>query len=453
MEARPTIGVLSPFVSGFYFGGVISGIAGVAAEAGVRLLAIQTSDPGVDYSERPLSSQHPHAAAWEHLEGCIVVVDAATPGYLDAIRRTGKPIVTVSKQLDGFRCPTVQPDNRAGVRMAMRHLLDHGHRRIAFAGTMAQDDIRERYEAYVEMLGEAGIDEDPSLVYTTADNAESFGYETGNRMLANGMASTALLAASDLVAIGVIQAFTAAGLELPRDQAIVGFDDIEAASFVKPTLSSVRQDFGALGRLAASLLLDKLRGVEVADERHDAPVRFVARESCGCIDTAVGSPSRPVRVRGLTARRRWLAGQLDATLLADGDDDGRAATVDHAARLIAQSMEAAAKREPGRPPRPGQPDQHGPSEAAMAEALEALYRRSPRNQTVRGVMEAARQYGRELLACKVIDQGSAARSVANCVIDITVAMSAIHSRNQFGDNTYFRAALASQYSLSMDLLR
>ena len=77
MDTPPTIGVLSPFVSGFYFGGVIRGVANAAAEAGARLVAIQTSDPGVNYSQRPDNAPHPHAAAWGHLAGCIVVTDAA----------------------------------------------------------------------------------------------------------------------------------------------------------------------------------------------------------------------------------------------------------------------------------------------------------------------------------------------------------------------------------------
>ena len=79
MGTPPTIGVLSPFVSGFYFGAIIRGIAAAAAEAGVRLVAIQTSDPGIVYYDRPVNLPHPHAAGWEHLDGCIVVIDAATP--------------------------------------------------------------------------------------------------------------------------------------------------------------------------------------------------------------------------------------------------------------------------------------------------------------------------------------------------------------------------------------
>ena len=121
MGTPPTIGVLSPFVSGFYFGAIIRGIAAAAAEAGVRLVAIQTSDPGIVYYDRPVNLPHPHAAGWEHLDGCIVVIDAATPPYQEAILRSGKPIVTISRPFGGLDCPTVRPNNRQGARDAVRH--------------------------------------------------------------------------------------------------------------------------------------------------------------------------------------------------------------------------------------------------------------------------------------------------------------------------------------------
>jgi DNA-binding LacI/PurR family transcriptional regulator len=93
-------------------------------------------------------------------------------------------------------------------------------------------------------------------------------------MMADGLRSTAVMAHTDINAIGIMKALTAAGLELPRDQAIVGFDDIEAATFMRPALSTIRQDFGALGRLAAGLLLDKLASLDVANGQHEALTSF-----------------------------------------------------------------------------------------------------------------------------------------------------------------------------------
>jgi diguanylate cyclase (GGDEF)-like protein/PAS domain S-box-containing protein len=450
MDAPPTIGVLSPFVSGFYFGGIIRGVAGAVGEAGARLVAIQTSDPGVVYSDRPDTSPHPHAAAWAHLAGCIVVIDAATPAYLEAIRTSGKPVVLISKQIPGVACPTVQPDNKEGVKEAVRHLIWHGHTAIAFVGMMHQDDIRERYEAYVETLVEAGIEPDPTLVFATADNDESRGFLAGQAMLADGLRSTAVMVATDVNALGVMQALTAAGLELPRDQAIIGFDDVDAATFVKPALTSIRQDFGALGRLAAALLLDKLAGIEVADGQHEASTLFVIRESCGCTQDVGGAKS--VRVKSSpAARRRRLEEQLDRTLTADTGAPGRPAIVAAAAASIVELLESAWKGDVT------------PPTAKLEGELEALYQRSPRNQTVRGVMAAARDFATELMAARAAAAGhvGVARAigtggppqVAAQIIRLMLMLSAIHSQDQFNESAYFQNELNTQYAVAMDLLR
>ncbi|HEY0869976.1 MAG TPA: diguanylate cyclase, partial [Acidothermaceae bacterium] len=442
METSPTIGVLSPFVSGFYFGGIIRGVAGAVGEAGARLVAIQTSDPGVVYSERPDASPHPHAAAWEHLAGCIVVIDAATPAYLEAIRHSGKPVVLISKLIPGVICPTVQPDNKEGVREAVRHLISHGHTAIAFVGMMHQDDIRERYEAYAETLVEAGIEPDPTLVFATADNDENCGFLAGQAMIANGMRSTAVMVATDVNAFGLMQALTAAGLELPRDQAIVGFDDVDAATFIKPALTSIRQDFGALGRLAATLLLDKLAGIEVANGRHEASTLFVIRESCGCTQDVGGALTAGVKSSAAT-RRRALEDQLDRTLTADTGAPGRPAIVATAAASIVELIESAWGG-----------DVTAPTPKLQGE-LEALYQRSPRNQTVRGVMAAARDFATELMAARVTDADDTdgPRRVAAQIIRLMLVLSAIHSQDQFNESTYFQNALGTQYAVAMDLLR
>jgi diguanylate cyclase (GGDEF)-like protein/PAS domain S-box-containing protein len=442
MESPLTIGLLSPFVSGFYFGGIIRGAAEAVGEASARLIAIQTSDPGVIYSDRPDVSQHPHAAAWQHLEGCIVLIDAATPPYLEAIRTSGKPLVLISKLIPNVVCPTVQPDNREGVKEAIRHLIGHGHTAIAFVGMMHQDDIRERYEAYVETLLEAGIEPDPTLVFPTGDNDEDWGYKAGEAMVADGMRSTAVMVATDINAFGLMRALNAAGLELPRDQAVIGFDDVDAATFVKPALTSVRQDFGALGRLAAKLLLDKLAGVEVADGPHNAATLFVVRESCGCTQDVAGESTARAK-SSPAARRAGLEAQLDRTLTADSGASGRPAIVAAAAASIVELIESA---------------WHGdvtPPTPKMQVELEALYQRSPRNQTVRGVMAAARDFATELMAARATgaEDTEGPQRVAAQIIRLTLVLSAIHSQDQFNESTYFQNALGTQYAVAMDLLR
>jgi DNA-binding LacI/PurR family transcriptional regulator len=167
--------------------------------------------------------------AWEQVAGFVVVLNAVDRQYLELLRRESKPVVMVSCEVAGFTCPVVQPDNRTGAFAATCHLIEHGHRRIAFMGNFIQTDVRERYEAYREALLSHGIQPDGGLLFETADNLEEGGEEAGRQLLAAGMPSTAVLAATDFNAIGVMNALRTAGLVLPRDQAIAGFDDVEAA--------------------------------------------------------------------------------------------------------------------------------------------------------------------------------------------------------------------------------
>ena len=106
MDTPPTIGMLSPFVSGFYFGQRHQAASRARPPRPARAcVAIQTADPGVVYSERADNSPRPHAAAWAHLAGCIVLIDARDTDLPRGDPRSGKPIVLISKQIDGLQAP------------------------------------------------------------------------------------------------------------------------------------------------------------------------------------------------------------------------------------------------------------------------------------------------------------------------------------------------------------
>jgi diguanylate cyclase (GGDEF)-like protein/PAS domain S-box-containing protein len=302
----PTVAVFSPLLAGSYFAGVMRGIRSRAAGTGTLLVGIQTLDASrdLDYPIPELTTR----VAWRHLDGAIVVINAVDLGYLRELRRAGKPIVMVSHEIDGFACPVVSPDNRPGVEAAVAHLVEHGHRRIAFAGNLAQHDIRERHEAYRDALSAHGIAADERLLYDTGDNVEAGGDRAAAAMLAAGLPSTALVAATDFNAIGVMRTLAAAGLTVPGDQAVVGFDDVEAGAVLTPGLTSVRQDGAAVGTRALELLLGALAGKDVPARRHRVPTTLVLRESCGC--TLLGSPAaspRALAVPAIDAVRTGLA--------------------------------------------------------------------------------------------------------------------------------------------------
>ena len=285
MNSRPTIGVLSTSFGGTYFGNVLGGIKRATAAAEGRIIAIQTLDAGTvdrDLSDPP---EFHHQVAWDHVSGFVVILNAANKDYLTAIQNTGKPIIMISDNVPGFSCPVVLPDNRIGIHEATDHLVEHGHRAIAFAGHPVQRDFRQRYEAYRDALTRHGITPRPELFFDTGNNQESGGEDAARRMIAAGMPSTAVITGNDLNAVGLMRTLAEAGYQLPRDQAVVGFDDMDWVVYLTPSLSSVRQRFDDVGSKAVELVLQQLDGHEVAPGFHYLPTSFVPRESCGCPDT------------------------------------------------------------------------------------------------------------------------------------------------------------------------
>jgi diguanylate cyclase (GGDEF)-like protein len=276
------LGVLSPFLGGWYFGGVLEGIARGAAGAGAAVVAVQTLDAGTDQLELTEPPHPPHPLAWEHAAGFVVIVNAASAKYLREIQATGRPVVVVSHEFAELDCPTVVPDNRVGVRAAVEHLIRHGHRRIAFAGFMDAQDQQERCDTYRRSLLEHGIPPDPDLIFEAADNQKAGGEGAARAMLAAGLPSTAVVAGTDLNAIGMMEVLSAAGCRLPEDQAVVGFDDLSDASFTEPRLTTVRHSLFRVGSTAAEVLLSAIDGTGGRPMRHTVATELVVRESCGC---------------------------------------------------------------------------------------------------------------------------------------------------------------------------
>lgn len=173
---------------------------------------------------------------------------------------------------------TVGSDNVGAGRMAGEHLLGLGRRRIAFLGQADEHypEFADRYRGLCEALGAAGIAPDPALL-RNAISLEDEGYAAVRALLADGTAFDAVFAASDLIAIGAMRALAEAGLSIPGDVAVMGFDDIPAASMTNPPLTTVMQDLkGAGERLVETLM------AQIEDRQRPAetlPARLVIRRS------------------------------------------------------------------------------------------------------------------------------------------------------------------------------
>ena len=175
---------------------------------------------------------------------------------------------------------TVGCDNQGGGEAATRHLLERGRTRIACLGDATEHypESHDRYRGYAAALVAAGLDADPRL-QVSAISTEDEGLRAAAALLDGGVAFDAVVAASDLIALAAMRVFADAGLRVPEDVAVVGFDDIPAAGLANPSLSTVAQDAALAGRRLVELLLAQVRGEPV--ESVVLPTRLVVRQSSG----------------------------------------------------------------------------------------------------------------------------------------------------------------------------
>lgn len=208
----------------------------------------------------------------------------------DALRLLEKesfPTVLIGQLPDTGLC-MVDIDNFAAARMAVRHLIGLGHRRIACI-TNAQSSYTaslERLEGYRAALGEARLAFDPALVRYGDFTLES-GHQSMRDLLDTGVDFTAAFVASDTLALGAKAALASRGLSVPRDVALVGFDDLPMARYMDPPLTTVHLPVADLARRASEVLISLLKGEAIEKRETLLDTRLIVRESCGSRTNAV----------------------------------------------------------------------------------------------------------------------------------------------------------------------
>jgi DNA-binding LacI/PurR family transcriptional regulator len=221
-----------------------------AREVGYAVSAFSSEDGGAspaDFGVMELATQGVDAL-------CVI---APRESSLDLLRRqtTGLPTIVIEGEADAA-WHTVGVDQREGARLAVRHLIGLGHRRIAhLAGPMDWFDARERARGWREALAEARLDEGPCL---TEDWGSEYGFDIGRSHDLGEV--TAVFAANDQIALGLIHGLHDRGILVPRDISVVGFDDLSDARHFLPPLTTVRQDFAALGALALRRIVAAIEG-------------------------------------------------------------------------------------------------------------------------------------------------------------------------------------------------
>jgi DNA-binding LacI/PurR family transcriptional regulator len=213
--------------------------------------------------------------------GTVVMGLKPSPEELLAFAGSRIPIVFIEVDVHDFS--TVDIDHQMGGRIATQHLIDLGHERIGFVGDVEDDPFGFTSSAlhrrgYVEALASGGVRTDEELV-VTGPHGRAQARALAERLLTMSSRPTAIFAASDTQAMGVLDAARALGLEVPRDLSVVGFDDIEMSAHVG--LTTVHQPLEESGRIAAEILIEEIEGRNEGPIHRVLPIELVVRESAG----------------------------------------------------------------------------------------------------------------------------------------------------------------------------
>ena len=269
-----TIGALLPDLHGEFFSELIRGIDLAARARGLHLLV--SSSHG-DASEA--------AAALRAMQGRVDGLLLMSP-HLDAslLRRNlhgDLPMVLMNTALKRARCAVLNIDNYGGAYAMVRHLLEAGHSNVTFiAGPAGNFDAQQRELGYRAAM--AKYAPHAPLDVVAGDFNEESGYRAGQQLLARKPRPDAVFAANDMMAVGCLYAFKEAGVDVPREIALAGFDDIPIARYVTPPLSTVRVRIVDLGRSALEQLAAMLEESRPdAASAHTLDCEIVTRETCG----------------------------------------------------------------------------------------------------------------------------------------------------------------------------
>jgi LacI family transcriptional regulator len=218
-----------------------------------------------------------------HLDGVIVASTRMEDPLIPKLLQDRVPFVLVGRHTDE-RVSYVDVDNVAGARMAVEHLIRTGHHRIAtITGPLNMTSGQDRLEGYLQALERQRLPVDEALI-VEGNFTEASSMAAARRLLS--LSVTGIFAASDIMAVGALKVIREAGLKVPLDVALVGFDDVPIASALQPALTTVRQPIVQMGSMAADLLMSFLEDPPSGDASAHKIIlsaKLVVRESCGAL--------------------------------------------------------------------------------------------------------------------------------------------------------------------------
>lgn len=266
------IGIITPMLDNQFASELIVGIGRAARAIRYETLVYTIFDEDGD-SHRSLIG-----LLQQFADGVVAILPRET-AFFEALAAAHVPVTLIDQRGSLTHFPSVSVDNYGGACLAVEHLASLGHRRIAFiGGDEAIEGVRDRRRAYEDTLARLGLAREPMLV-AKGDLSQMKGFEAALRLMRMAQRPTAIFAANDLSAFGAIAAVHEAGLRVPDDISIIGFDDIPMAAQVHPALTTIRQPFAQMARAAVDTLLVAINGGEPTAARITLPAELVVRHS------------------------------------------------------------------------------------------------------------------------------------------------------------------------------
>ncbi len=292
------IGVMALDLTSQYGLEIIRGIADELAGAERELLINAT------YQDAWREQERVEFLARGLVDGVLMVAPVLEDQTVELLRRKNLPCVVIDPRRLDVGLPRVTVDNYHGMRTGTQHLLDLGHRRIAYIrGEADLESTSIRFQGFRDALRLAGVDLEEELV-ASCDFTYAGGFRTAARLISEHR-PTALVAGADLIALGAIDAARAVGLDVPSEFSVVGFDDLPQAAQNFPGLTTVRQPLHDMGLMAARALLSLIDGQPLLMDHMQLPTNLVQRAS-----TAVPvSPDALWRIDPAAALRAQAVGE------------------------------------------------------------------------------------------------------------------------------------------------
>ena len=259
--------------------------------------------------------------AW-NTDGLVVInplLSVSRSQYVQDLVRSGHPIVFIS---NGEGQPAIVADNAGGISQAISHLMAHGHQSIAYIAGNAGDpngDSGERLEAYQACLERYGLNSDPQLSVYGLHSFDG-GHIAMQKILTSHVLFTAVLASNDESAMGAMKALKEAGVRIPEDVAVIGFDDRPEAIAQVPQLTTVHVPLYKSGYQAVEVLLRRINGQTDAVQSLKIPTQLVLRQSCGChygANTASLTPANSASEPGFISQQVYLTRAMAEPVIAE----------------------------------------------------------------------------------------------------------------------------------------